>query len=93
MKKSKEYAVKHQVYAEVLDILEDKMDPESNWELRWIESRAQNAEDEYAELSEEDKENSKLLIERAKDGRKEVELRIAAYEEIYNLVLEYLEGC
>ena len=93
MKKSKEYAVNHEVYAEVLAILEEKMNPESNWDLTWIASRAQKAEDEYAILSEEDKENSKPLIEGAKDDRKEIELRIGAYEKIYNLVLEYLKGC
>ena len=93
MKKSKEYAVKHEVYADVLAILEEKMNPESNWDLSWIASRAQKAEDDYAILSEEEKENAKLLIEGAKDDRKEIELRIAAYEKIYNLVLEYLKGC
>ncbi len=93
MKKSKKYAVKHEVYSEVLAILEEKMNPESNCDLSWIASRAQKAEDEYDILSAEEKENSKLLIEGAKDDRKEIELRIAAYEQIYNLVLEYLKDC
>ena len=93
MKKSKVYAVEHEVYAEVLAILEEKMNPEHNWNLSWIASRAQKAEDDYAILSAEEKESSKLLIEVAKDDRKEIELRISAYEKIYNLVLEYLKGC